>query len=133
MKERAAEFGMTGEMLAKNDMVLKGGFDALEICKRPASRSPMAATCWARCRTSRPRVHHPRRGGPADRDHPLGHHDRRRGRAPGGQARVVEPGAFADLLLVDGDPLKNLGLFKDQGKHLSAIMKGGSFHKNRLN
>jgi imidazolonepropionase-like amidohydrolase len=49
-----------------------------------------------------------------------------------GKLGVIEPGAFADLLVVDGDPLKNLGLFKDGGPHLSAIMKGGRFHKNAL-
>ena len=45
---------------------------------------------------------------------------------------TIAPGAFADLLVVDGDPLKNLGLFKDGGPHLSAIMKAGKFHKNAL-
>ena len=49
-----------------------------------------------------------------------------------GKLGVIEPGAFADLIVVDGNPLKNLGLFQEQGKHLSAIMKGGKFHKNRL-
>ena len=49
-----------------------------------------------------------------------------------GKLGVVEPGAFADLLVVDGDPLKNLGLFKDGGPHLAAIMKAGRFHKNTL-
>lgn len=44
----------------------------------------------------------------------------------------VKPGAYADLLVVDGDPLKDLGLFKDGGPHLSAIMKGGRFYKNVL-
>jgi imidazolonepropionase-like amidohydrolase len=34
MRERAAEFGMTGEMLAKNDLVIDGGLRSLEICKR---------------------------------------------------------------------------------------------------
>ena len=42
------------------------------------------------------------------------------------------PGAFADLLVVDGDPLKNIGLFTDGGPNLSVIMKGGRFYKNRL-
>ena len=50
-----------------------------------------------------------------------------------GKLGTLKPGAFADLLVVDGDPLKNLGLFQEQGKHLAAIMKGGKFHKNRLN
>ena len=34
MSERAAEFGMTGDMLAKNDLVIDGGLRSLEICKR---------------------------------------------------------------------------------------------------
>jgi imidazolonepropionase-like amidohydrolase len=49
-----------------------------------------------------------------------------------GKLGTLRPGAHADLLLIDGDPLKNLGLFQEQGKHLAAIMKGGKFHKNRL-
>jgi imidazolonepropionase-like amidohydrolase len=49
-----------------------------------------------------------------------------------GKLGVVAPGAFADLILVDGDPLKNLNLFQKQGEHLSIIMKEGRFHKNRL-
>ena len=50
-----------------------------------------------------------------------------------GKIGTLKPGAHADLIVIDGDPLKNLGLFQEQGKHLSAIMKGGKFHKNRLN
>ena len=34
MRERAAEFGMTGDMLAKNDLVIDGALKSLEICKR---------------------------------------------------------------------------------------------------
>ena len=49
-----------------------------------------------------------------------------------GQIGCIAPGAHADLLVVDGDPLKDLGLFQDGGPHLSAIMKGGRFHKNAL-
>src|SRR5260370_7082787 len=33
MKERAAQFGMTADMLAKNDIVLDGALRSLEICK----------------------------------------------------------------------------------------------------
>jgi imidazolonepropionase-like amidohydrolase len=45
---------------------------------------------------------------------------------------VVKPGAFADLLVVDGDPIKNLELLTGQGENLLIIMKAGRFHKNRL-
>src|SRR4029078_12155272 len=34
MKERAAQFGMTADMLAKNDIVLDGALRSLEICKK---------------------------------------------------------------------------------------------------
>jgi len=50
-----------------------------------------------------------------------------------GKLGELIPGAFADLLVVDGDPLKNLGIFKDEGPNLVAIMKDGRFIKNKLN
>ncbi len=49
-----------------------------------------------------------------------------------GQVGIVEAGAFADFIVVDGNPLDDLGLFHDEGAHLSAIMKDGAFYKNRL-
>ena len=49
-----------------------------------------------------------------------------------GELGELVPGAFADLLVVDGDPLKDIGLFTDGGPNLSVIMKGGRFYKNRL-
>ena len=49
-----------------------------------------------------------------------------------GKLGVVAPGAMADLLVVDGDPLVDIGLLEGQGRHIAAIMKGGAFVKNRL-
>jgi imidazolonepropionase-like amidohydrolase len=49
-----------------------------------------------------------------------------------GKVGTLQPGAFADAIIVDGNPLKNLALLGDQGKHLSLIMKAGFLHKNRL-
>lgn len=40
----------------------------------------------------------------------------------------VKPGFLADLLLVDGDPLADIAVLQDAAR-LSAIMKGGAFHK----
>jgi imidazolonepropionase-like amidohydrolase len=45
---------------------------------------------------------------------------------------VIAPGALADVLVVDGDPLKNLGVFQDQGAHIPVVMQSGRFHRNRL-
>ena len=45
---------------------------------------------------------------------------------------VVKPGAFADLLLVDGDPTANLKLIADPEKNFLAIMKDGRVVKDAL-
>jgi imidazolonepropionase-like amidohydrolase len=49
-----------------------------------------------------------------------------------GDLGVVAPGAFADLLVVDGDPLADLSLLEGQGAHLRAIMKAGRFVRQEL-
>lgn len=45
---------------------------------------------------------------------------------------VIEPGAYADMLLVNGNPLDNLHLLEDPGANLAIIMKDGRIHKNTL-
>jgi imidazolonepropionase-like amidohydrolase len=49
-----------------------------------------------------------------------------------GKLGVVEEGAFADLLLVDGDPIANIKLVEDPAKNLLVIMKDGRIYKNAL-
>jgi imidazolonepropionase-like amidohydrolase len=49
-----------------------------------------------------------------------------------GQLGVIEEGALADLLLVDGDPITNLDLVADPHKNFPVIMKGGQVFKNAL-
>jgi imidazolonepropionase-like amidohydrolase len=49
-----------------------------------------------------------------------------------GKLGVVEEGAFADLLLVDGNPLENLALVADPAKNFVVIMKDGRIYKNLL-
>lgn len=49
-----------------------------------------------------------------------------------GELGVVAPGALADLLVVDGNPLNDISLLEHQGRHLSLIMKGGWLYKNVL-
>ncbi len=47
-----------------------------------------------------------------------------------GKLGVVQEGALADLLLVDGDPLANINLIDDPQKNLVVIMKAGKIYKN---
>jgi imidazolonepropionase-like amidohydrolase len=49
-----------------------------------------------------------------------------------GKLGVVEEGALADLLLVDGDPIANIKLLEDPEKNLLVIMKDGRIYKNAL-
>jgi imidazolonepropionase-like amidohydrolase len=49
-----------------------------------------------------------------------------------GKLGVVEEGALADLLLVDGNPLENLELVGDPGRNFNLIMKDGKIYKNTL-
>jgi imidazolonepropionase-like amidohydrolase len=49
-----------------------------------------------------------------------------------GKLGVVEEGAFADLLLVDGNPLENINLIADPANNFVVIMKDGKVHKNLL-
>lgn len=49
-----------------------------------------------------------------------------------GRLGIIAPGALADMIVVDGDPLKDLDLLGAQGAHLSLIMKNGHIYKNRL-
>ena len=134
MRERAAEFGMGGDMLAKNDLVIDGGLRSLEICKRAGVPVAYGTDLLGALQVEQSREFILRSevmspieiiraattiGAQVVRQE--------------GKLGTLKPGAYADLLLIDGDPLKNLGLFQEQGKHLAAIMKGGKFHKNRLN
>jgi len=49
-----------------------------------------------------------------------------------GDLGVLAPGAIADVLVVDGNPLEDIGLLAGHGEQLCAIMKDGQFHKNNL-
>lgn len=49
-----------------------------------------------------------------------------------GKLGVVEPGAYADLLVVNGDPIADIRLLEDPARNLSVIMKDGRIHKNIL-
>ncbi|MGE4373671.1 MAG: amidohydrolase family protein [Xanthobacter sp.] len=49
-----------------------------------------------------------------------------------GDLGVIRRGAWADLLVVDGDPLENIDLIGDPERNMKLIMKGGQIFKNTL-
>ncbi len=49
-----------------------------------------------------------------------------------GPLGVIKEGAYADLIIVDGNPLENLELVGDPKKNFVLIMKDGKVYKNKL-
>ena len=49
-----------------------------------------------------------------------------------GRLGVIEVGAYADLILVDGNPLEDIDLVADPHANFKLIMKDGVIHKNAL-
>lgn len=45
---------------------------------------------------------------------------------------VISPGAFADILVVDGNPLEDIGVWTEDGARLDVIMTAGCPYRNRL-
>jgi imidazolonepropionase-like amidohydrolase len=49
-----------------------------------------------------------------------------------GKLGVIEAGALADLVLVEGNPLEDIKLIENPGKSFLVIMKDGTIYKNTL-
>jgi imidazolonepropionase-like amidohydrolase len=134
MRERAAEFGMNGEMLAKNDLVIDGGLRSLEICKQAGVPVAFGSDLLGELQVDQSREFLLRREVLSNLE------IIRSATTVGAQITRMEnklgtlrPGAFADLLVLDADPLQDLAVFQQQGAHIAAIMKAGRFHRCRLN
>lgn len=134
MKERAAEFGMNAEMLEKNDLVIEGGLRSLEICKRAGVPVAYGSDLLGPLQVDQSREFRIRsevvspleiiRSATTIAAQVLRQE---------GKLGCLAPGAFADLIVVDGDPLRNIDLLGGQGERIPLIMKDGALHKNTLN
>ena len=49
-----------------------------------------------------------------------------------GDLGVVAPGALADLIVVDGDPVADIGLLSGQGEAVLMVMKSGAVYKDLM-
>ena len=133
MKKHAAEYGMNSDMLAKNDLVIDGALKSLEICKRHGVPVAYGTDLLGPLQVAQSEEFSLRAQvlSPAEIIRSATTIGAQVVRMEG-KLGCLKPGAFADLLVVDGDPFKNLTLLGEQGRHLSVIMKAGRFHKNRL-
>jgi imidazolonepropionase-like amidohydrolase len=133
INRRAAEFGMGPESLEKNKIVLEAGLRSLELAKRAGVRMAFGSDLLGQLQPDQSKEFLLR--GEALTPREILHSATIVGAellGREGDLGVVAPGARADLLVVDGNPLKDLGVFQDQGAHIPVVMQDGRFHRNRL-
>jgi imidazolonepropionase-like amidohydrolase len=133
MKERASALGMPPEMLEKNELVIDGGLRSLEICKRAGVPVAYGTDLLGPLQQEQSRefVLRAQVLSPIEiirSATSIGAQVLRRE----GKLGCLREGALADLLVVDGNPLKDIGVLQSPEKSFLAIMKAGRFYRNRL-
>ena len=131
--ENASRLGLSAEERGKIDEVVSTGTRSLEVAKRAGVKMAYGTDCFRSGTEYQSREFLVRAEvlSPAEiiRSATLACAELLRME---GEIGVIAPGAFADLLAVDGNPLEDLGLFQDDGAHLSLIMKEGQVYKDLL-
>ena len=49
-----------------------------------------------------------------------------------GELGIVAPGALADLIVLDGDPVKDIAVLSGEGEGVRLVMKGGTVYKDAM-
>src|SRR5580698_3967940 len=133
MKRRGSEFGLSSYSLAKNELVLEAGLRSLEISRNAGVKIGFGSDLLGQLQTDHCMEFMLRAEAmPAQeaiRSATLVNAEIVR---QVGKLGELVPGAFADLLVVDGDPYRDLGVFRSDGGRLDAIMANGTFVRNRL-
>jgi imidazolonepropionase-like amidohydrolase len=133
MRERGADFGMTKYSMAKNDIVLEAGIRSLEIARAAGVQIGFGTDLLGPLQADQNNEFHIRAQvmPAADVIRSATIVNARILRQEGKLGELV-PGAHADLLVVDGDPYRDLSVLVNHEAKLSAIMLGGRFVKNAV-
>ncbi|HTS92156.1 MAG TPA: amidohydrolase family protein [Stellaceae bacterium] len=133
MKRRGRDYGLPPVSLEKNDRVLAAGLRSLEICREAGVPIAFGSDLLGQLQDDQSREFLIRGEAmkPIEVIRSATVVNARLLRREG-ELGTIRPGAFADLLAVDGNPLDDLNLFQKQGAHLPLIVKGGRIHKNVL-
>ncbi len=133
LRSRGPDYGLSEYSLAKNDIVLEAGLRSLEICRAAGVPIGFGSDLLGQLQNDQSNEF-------LLRSQVLSPQEIVRS-ATLVNARIVReegklgelaPGAHADLLIVDGDPYKDLSVFLGEGTQIPAIMQGGRFVKNAL-
>lgn len=133
LKRRGPEYGLSGYSLDKNAIVLEAGLRSLELAHAAGVKIGFGSDLLGQLQDDHCREFLIRAEvmSPQDiiRSATLVNAEIIR---QSGRLGEIVAGAFADLLIVDGDPYRDLGLLQDDGAHLPAIIKAGRLLKNTL-
>src|SRR5262245_52447718 len=126
-------FGMGAESLEKNRLVLDAGRQSLELARAAGVRMAFGSDLLGQLQPDQSREFLLRAEVLSPRE--ILHSAtvvgaELLGRV--GELGVVAAGGVAGRCGVDGSPLKDLGVFQDQGARLPVVMQAGRFHRNRL-
>jgi imidazolonepropionase-like amidohydrolase len=133
VKGRGAEFGLSDVIMEKLGMVNEAGIRMLEICSNAGVKMGFGTDLMGELLDAQSREFSIRaevlKAGEIIRSATCVNAEILQRE---GQLGVIAPGALADILVVDGNPLKDIRLLERQGTHLSIIMKDGIIYKNQI-
>ncbi|HEY1934502.1 MAG TPA: amidohydrolase family protein [Acetobacteraceae bacterium] len=133
MQRRGAEYGLSAQSLAKNEVVLHAGLRSLEIARAAGVKIGFGTDLLGQLQNDHMNEFAIRREAMSApdviRSATLVNAEIVRQR---GKLGELVSGAFADALVVDGDPYRDLSVFDADGSRIAAIMLNGRFVKNAL-
>jgi imidazolonepropionase-like amidohydrolase len=133
LRRRGRDYGLTDYSLAKNETVLNAGLRSLELARAAGVPIGFGSDLLGQLQNDQCREFLIRREAMSPQEiirsaTIVNARILRRER----QLGELVAGAFADLLVIDGNPYEDVSLFADGGPALSTIMKDGCFYRNRL-
>ncbi len=133
LKRRGPDYGLSSYSLAKNELVLHAGLRSLEIARAAGVKIGFGSDLLGQLQNDHCAEFMLRREAMSApeiiRSATLVNAEIVRQE---GKIGELIPGAHADLLVVDGDPYRDISVFRGDGGTIAAIMLGGRFVKNTL-
>ncbi len=130
LQKRGPDYGLTEYSLAKNQLVLHAGLRSLEIARTAGVQIGFGSDLLGQLQNDHMNEFSLRRevmsAPEIIRSATLVNAEIVR---QTGKIGEIVPGAHADMLVVDGDPYRDIAVLKD-GRHMPAIMLGGRFVKH---